>query len=299
MVHHFLYIVILAYLLHHNMTPLFAVALVEELPIVLLSIFEVQDKRRPSLLFGVLYYVTRVVFHTVLIYKAYPMSTFVFVGELGSSSGTSRCSGSAATSSSRPPAMSFRAKLTLMFTMLISQIGTHAFVAYEVVENLPRDANYAPMAVLHGLVFVYFLYHFTVVHDVYSQNFIMTSIGRKKIIYNISWEDPAIDHTVMHMKEDDVVLTISSAGCNVLDYLCEGPKKIIAVDMNWAQLHVLELKLHVASPGTFFVISPYFGVHRSLQVQAPTPPRQGDGRVLGSDTHTSSATTSCTRAPPA
>ena len=71
----------------------------------------------------------------------------------------------------------------------------------------------------------------------------MTSIGRKKIIYNISWEDPAIDHTVMHMKDDDVVLTISSAGCNVLDYLCEGPKKIIAVYLNWAQLHTLELKL--------------------------------------------------------
>ena len=77
--------------------------------------------------------------------------------------------------------MSFRAKLTLMFTMLISQIGTHAFVAYEVVENLPRDANYAPMAVLHGLVFVYFLYRFgVVVHDVYPQNFIMTSIGRAR-----------------------------------------------------------------------------------------------------------------------
>ena len=45
------------------------------------------------------------------------------------------------------------------------------------------------------------------------------------------------------MNGDDVVLTISSAGCNVLDYLCEGPKKIIAVDMNAAQLHTLELKL--------------------------------------------------------
>ena len=29
----------------------------------------------------------------------------------------------------------------------------------------------------------------------------------------------------------------------MLDYLCEGPKKIIAVDMNLAQLHTLELKL--------------------------------------------------------
>ena len=201
--------------------------------------------------------------------------------------------------------MSFRAKLTLMFTMLISQIGTHAFVAYEVVENLPRDANYAPMAVLHGLVFVYFLYRFgVVVHDVYTQNFIMTSIGRKKIIYNISWEDPAIDHTVMHMKEDDVVLTISSAGCNVLDYLCEGPKKIIAVDMNWAQLHVLgsSSRESVASPGSSSSPS---GAAPTLRCSPkftspssdPSSPRRRPSS--GTRTHTSSATTSCTRAPPA
>ena len=52
------------------MTPLFSVALVEELPIILLSFYSVQNKQRPSLLFGVLYFLTRVVFHTVLIYKA-------------------------------------------------------------------------------------------------------------------------------------------------------------------------------------------------------------------------------------
>ena len=81
--HHFLYIVILAYLLHNNMTPLFAIALVEELPIIVLSIFEVQNKQRPSLLFGVLYFLTRVIFHTMLIYTAAKQSTFVFVAGLG------------------------------------------------------------------------------------------------------------------------------------------------------------------------------------------------------------------------
>lgn len=59
----------------------------------------------------------------------------------------------------------------------------------------------------------------------------------------ISWEDPAIDHRVLKCTPDDVVLTISSAGCNVLDYVLEGPKKVIAVDMNGAQLALLELKL--------------------------------------------------------
>ena len=40
-----------------------------------------------------------------------------------------------------------------------------------------------------------------------------------------------------------MVLTISSAGCNVLDYLLEKPKHITAVDLNEAQLAVLDLKL--------------------------------------------------------
>jgi ubiquinone/menaquinone biosynthesis C-methylase UbiE len=245
--HHFLYIVILAYLLHNNMTPLFAIALVEELPIIVLSIFEVQNKQRPSLLFGVLYFLTRVIFHTMLIYKAAKQSTFVFVAGLGlllwhvdvfqgwvrgylmRSHGRAR--------------MSFRSKLRVFTAMLTTQIATHAFVTYDMCANVLGDFT-SPAAILYALVFVYFLYRMgVVVHDVYTQNFIMTSIGRKKIIYNISWEDPAIDHTVMHMTPEDTVLTISSAGCNVLDYLCEGPKNIIAVDMNWAQLHVLELKL--------------------------------------------------------
>merc|ERR1719454_1401859 len=137
-------------------------------------------------------------------------------------------------------------------------MGAHAYAAYDLVYKKYAEAPSAPVITMHATIFALFLYRFgVVVHDVYTQNFIMTSIGRKKIIYNISWEDPAVVHKVMHMKEDDVVLTISSAGCNVLDYLCEGPKKIIAVDMNLAQLHTLELKLaciRVLTQEQFFAI---------------------------------------------
>ena len=247
-VHHFLYIVVCAYLLHDGLTSLFAIALVEELPIVLLAFHEVQNKQKPSLLFGVLYFLTRVVFHTVLIYKAAQFSNLVFIvglsllmlhvkefqrwvrGYLMRSHGRTR--------------MPFRGKLALFATMLVANTGAHAYAAYDLVYNKYAEAPSAPVITMHATIFALFLYRFgVVVHDVYTQNFIMTSIGRKKIIYNISWEDPAVDHKVMHMTKDDVVLTISSAGCNVLDYLCQGPKKIIAVDMNAAQLHTLELKL--------------------------------------------------------
>ena len=78
-IHHLLYITICYFLLHHEMTAFFAVALIEEIPVVLLSFFEVRNKQRPSLLFGVLYFLTRVVFHTVLIYKVGQFFALCFV----------------------------------------------------------------------------------------------------------------------------------------------------------------------------------------------------------------------------
>ena len=69
------------------------------------------------------------------------------------------------------------------------------------------------------------------------------AIKEQKVIYNISWEDPRVEREELKLSPDDVVLTISSAGCNVLDYLLEKPKHITAVDLNEAQLAVLDLKL--------------------------------------------------------
>jgi ubiquinone/menaquinone biosynthesis C-methylase UbiE len=82
-----------------------------------------------------------------------------------------------------------------------------------------------------------------IVHDVYTEHFIMHAIHEKTIIYNISWEDPRVERELLGITKDDVILTISSAGCNVLDYLIDGPKHIIACDFNAAQIAVLELKL--------------------------------------------------------
>ena len=48
----------------------------------------------------------------------------------------------------------------------------------------------------------------------------------------------------MKIKEDDVVLCITSAGDNILDYLLAGnPRRIHAVDLNPNQNHLLELKI--------------------------------------------------------
>ena len=83
----------------------------------------------------------------------------------------------------------------------------------------------------------------SIIQDIYTEHFIMNTIGKRTIIYNISWEDPRVERELLNIGKDDVILTISSAGCNVLDYLCESPKCILACDFNPAQLAVLELKL--------------------------------------------------------
>ncbi len=62
------------------------------------------------------------------------------------------------------------------------------------------------------------------------------------LVYNTCWEDPRLDREAMRLTPEDTVLTISSAGCNVLDYLLDGPRRIHAVDMNPRQNALLELK---------------------------------------------------------
>ena len=62
-------------------------------------------------------------------------------------------------------------------------------------------------------------------------------------IYAFNWEDPRVDCQILDINKDDVILTITSAGDNVLDYLLEGPRRVHAVDLNPNQNHLLELKV--------------------------------------------------------
>ena len=63
------------------------------------------------------------------------------------------------------------------------------------------------------------------------------------LIYNTCWEDPRLDRQALRIQPDDTIMVITSAGCNTLDYLLEGPREIHAVDLNYRQNALLELKL--------------------------------------------------------
>jgi len=65
----------------------------------------------------------------------------------------------------------------------------------------------------------------------------------KKIAYSTCWEDFDIIQKALKVKKGDNVISVTSAGCNVLNFLLYDPKKIISVDFNPNQNHILRLKI--------------------------------------------------------
>jgi len=62
-------------------------------------------------------------------------------------------------------------------------------------------------------------------------------------VYNQIWEDPRVDLQALMLNENSRVLTISSGGCNALNYLVENPESITAIDLNSYHIYLLRLKL--------------------------------------------------------
>lgn len=62
------------------------------------------------------------------------------------------------------------------------------------------------------------------------------------LVYNQIWEDPHVDLQALELDEKSRVLTISSGGCNALNYLLAGPEDICAVDLNRYHIFLLRLK---------------------------------------------------------
>ncbi|MDR3401034.1 MAG: BtaA family protein [Chthoniobacter sp.] len=110
-----------------------------------------------------------------------------------------------------------------------------------------------------------------------------------QLIYNTSWEDPRIDRQLLDLRPESRVVVITSAGCNVLDYLLDGPAEIHAVDVNYRQNALLELKLAMIRRGEFADLFEMFGlgshtdykaVYRSIRETLPAFARRyWDGKI--------------------
>jgi S-adenosylmethionine-diacylglycerol 3-amino-3-carboxypropyl transferase len=65
----------------------------------------------------------------------------------------------------------------------------------------------------------------------------------RDVLYANCWEDPQLDRAAFGIGPGDVVFSITSGGCNVLTFLLDDPRKVIAVDANPHQGYLLELKM--------------------------------------------------------
>lgn len=84
-------------------------------------------------------------------------------------------------------------------------------------------------------------------------------IHGNRLIYNTCWEDPRIDRELLQFTPESTVVTITSAGCNVLDYLLDGPAAIQAVDVNFRQNATLALKMALLDAGEHQALFALFG----------------------------------------
>jgi len=63
------------------------------------------------------------------------------------------------------------------------------------------------------------------------------------MVYNQIWEDPVVDAQALNLNERSKILTISSGGCNLLNYLAYDPAEIHAVDLNPNHMQLARLRL--------------------------------------------------------
>ena len=85
-------------------------------------------------------------------------------------------------------------------------------------------------------------------------------------VYTQIWEDPRVDAEALQLDDTSRILTISSGGCNVLNYLVHDPARVAAVDLNRAHLALTRLKIaalqHLPNHESFFR---FFGEAQSAE----------------------------------
>jgi S-adenosylmethionine-diacylglycerol 3-amino-3-carboxypropyl transferase len=92
-----------------------------------------------------------------------------------------------------------------------------------------------------------------------AHDMVFRHVHNSNLIYNTAWEDPRLDRELMQLGADSRVVMITSAGCNALDYLLDNPAEIHAVDMNYRQNALLELKQALIRQGNFEELFEMFG----------------------------------------
>lgn len=86
------------------------------------------------------------------------------------------------------------------------------------------------------------------------------TLAFRSFVYPQIWEDPEVDLQALNITPGTRIMTIASGGCNIMNYLTEGPAQVKAVDLNPAHVALGRLKLaalkHLPDYESFFL---FFG----------------------------------------
>jgi S-adenosylmethionine-diacylglycerol 3-amino-3-carboxypropyl transferase len=64
-----------------------------------------------------------------------------------------------------------------------------------------------------------------------------------RLLFAQCWEDPRLNEKALQVRPGEVVLSVTSGGCNTLSLLLLDPSEVISIDLNDAQSWLLELKM--------------------------------------------------------
>ncbi len=62
--------------------------------------------------------------------------------------------------------------------------------------------------------------------------------------YNVSWEDPRVDCDLMKLNKKSSILMLTSAGCNVLDYIIDGAGRCCCIHLLTSRAYLWQLDMH-------------------------------------------------------
>ena len=88
------------------------------------------------------------------------------------------------------------------------------------------------------------------------------------LVFNTNWEDPDIDRKLLKIDKKSDILTISSAGTNLLEYLLDNPNYICSFDINPAQHALSQLKAALFKNKEYHLIRELFIKGRSVDCKS-------------------------------
>jgi len=77
----------------------------------------------------------------------------------------------------------------------------------------------------------------------FKKYYLSKFFSMNKIDFYTCWEDFQIIQKALQINSSDIILSITSGGCNILNFVLYNPKKILAVDYNPYQNYLLEFKM--------------------------------------------------------